>query len=40
MKIENSFNDLHLQVEETQNELKNDVDKMNVRLITKVKILL
>ena len=33
VKIENSFNDLHLQVEETQNELKNYVDKMNVRLI-------
>lgn len=33
VKIENSFNDLHLQVEETQNNLKNDVDKMNVRLI-------
>ena len=33
VKIENGFNDLHLQVEETQNNLKNDVDKMNVRLI-------
>lgn len=33
VKLENSFNDLHLQVEETQNDLKNDVDKMNVRLI-------
>ena len=33
VKIENSFNNLHLQVEETQNNLKNDVDKMNVRLI-------
>ena len=33
VKLENSFNDLHLQVEETQNNLKNDVDKMNVRLI-------
>ena len=33
VKIENSFNDLHLQVEETQNNLKNDVNKMNVRLI-------
>ncbi|WP_455167002.1 hypothetical protein [Streptococcus sp.] len=33
VKIENSFNDLSLQVEETQNNLKNDVDKMNVRLI-------
>ena len=33
VKIENSFNDLHLQVKETQNNLKNDVDKMNVRLI-------
>ena len=33
VKIENSFNDLRLQVEETQNNLKNDVDKMNVRLI-------
>ena len=33
VKIENSFNDLHLQVEETQNDLKNAVDKMNVRLI-------
>ena len=33
VKIENSFNDLHLQVDETQNNLKNDVDKMNVRLI-------
>ncbi|OAN17327.1 hypothetical protein [Streptococcus sp. CCUG 49591] len=33
VKIENSFNDLHLQVEETQNNLKKDVDKMNVRLI-------
>lgn len=32
-KLENNFNDLNLQVEETQNELKNDVDKMNVRLI-------
>ena len=30
--LENSFNDLHLQVEETQNNLKNDVDKINVRL--------
>ena len=37
VKIENSFNDLHLQVEETQNELKNDVDKMNVRLIDESK---
>jgi len=33
VKIEHSFNDLHLQVEETHNNLKNDVDKMNVRLI-------
>ena len=33
VKIENSFNDLSLQVEETQNNLKNDVDKMNVLLI-------
>lgn len=33
VSIENSFNDLRLQVEETQNNLKNDVDKMNVRLI-------
>ena len=33
VKIENSFNDLRFQVEETQNNLKNDVDKMNVRLI-------
>ena len=33
VKIENRFNDLHLQVEETQNDLKNAVDKMNVRLI-------
>lgn len=33
VKIENSFNNLHLQVEETQNNLKNDVDKMNIRLI-------
>lgn len=33
VKIENSFNDLHLEVEETQNDLKNAVDKMNVRLI-------
>ena len=33
VKLENGFNDLHLQVEETQNDLKNDVDKMNVRLI-------
>lgn len=33
VKLENSFNDLHLQVKETQNELKNAVDKMNVRLI-------
>ena len=33
VEIENSFNDLRLQVEETQNNLKNDVDKMNVRLI-------
>ena len=32
-KLENSFNDLHQQVEETQNELKNNIDKMNVRLI-------
>ena len=32
VKIENSFNDLHLQVEETQNDLKNDVEKINVRL--------
>ena len=37
VKIENSFNDLHLQVKETQNELKNDVDKMNVRLIDESK---
>lgn len=37
VKIENSFNDLHLQVEETQNNLKNDVDKMNVRLIEESK---
>ena len=37
VKIENSFNDLHLQVEETQNELKNDIDKMNVRLIDESK---
>ena len=36
-KLENSFNDLHLQVEETQNELKNDIDKMNVRLIDESK---
>lgn len=33
VKLENSFNDLHLQVEETQNDLKNDVDKMNVQSI-------
>ena len=33
VKIEHSFNDLHLQVEETQNNLKNDLDKMNVRSI-------
>jgi len=33
VKLENSFNDLHLQVEETQNDLKNDLDKMNVRSI-------
>ena len=33
VEIENSFNDLRLQVEEIQNNLKNDVDKMNVRLI-------
>ena len=33
VKIENSFNDLRFQVEETQNNLKNDVDKKNVRLI-------
>lgn len=37
VEIENSFNDLHLQVKETQNELKNDVDKMNVRLIDESK---
>ena len=37
VKIENSFNDLHLQVKETQNELKNDVDKMNFRLIDESK---
>lgn len=37
VKIENSFNDLHLQVKETQNELKNDVDKMDVRLIDESK---
>ena len=37
VKIENSFNDLHLQVKETQSELKNDVDKMNVRLIDESK---
>ncbi|WP_269796830.1 hypothetical protein [Streptococcus sp. SM5] len=37
VKIENSFNDLHLQVIETQNELKNDVDKMDVRLIDESK---
>lgn len=36
-KLENNFNDLNLQVEETQNELKNDVDKMNVRLIDESK---
>ena len=35
--LENSFNDLHLQVKETQNELKNDVDKMNFRLIDESK---
>ena len=33
VKIENSFTDLNLQVEETQNNLKNDVEKMDVRLI-------
>ena len=33
VKLENSFNDLYLQVEETQNDFNNAVDKMNVRLI-------
>ncbi|ORO64234.1 hypothetical protein [Streptococcus oralis] len=37
VEIENSFNDLHLQVKETENELKNDVDKMNLRLIDESK---
>lgn len=37
VSIENSFNDLRLQVEETQNDLKNAVDKMNVRLIEEEK---
>ena len=35
--LENSFNDLRLQVEETQNKLKNDINKMNVRLIDESK---
>lgn len=34
VKIENSFNDLHLQVEETQNNLKNYLDEINNKSIT------
>ena len=34
VKIENSFNDLHLQVEETQNDLKNYLDEINNKSIT------
>lgn len=34
VKIENSFNDLHLQVEETQNNFKNYLDEINSKSIT------
>lgn len=34
MKIENSFNDLHLQVEEKQNNFKNFLDEINNKSIT------
>ena len=34
VKIENSFNDLHLQVEETQNNFKNYLDEINNKSIT------
>jgi hypothetical protein len=34
VKIENSFNDLHLQVEETQNSFKNYLDEINNKSIT------
>ena len=33
VKIENSFNDLHLQVEETQNNFKNYLDEINNKSI-------
>ena len=33
-KLENSFNDLHLQVEETQNNFKNYLDEINNKSIT------
>ena len=34
VKIENSFNDLHLQVEEKQNNFKNFLDEINNKSIT------
>ena len=34
VKIENSFNELHLQVEETQNNFKNYLDEINNKSIT------
>lgn len=34
VKIENSFNDLHLQVEEKQNNFKNYLDEINNKSIT------
>jgi len=34
VEIENSFNDLHLQVEETQNDFKNYLDEINNKSIT------
>ena len=34
VKIENSFNDLHIQVEETQNNFKNYLDEINNKSIT------
>lgn len=34
VEIENSFNDLHLQVEETQNNFKNYLDEINNKSIT------
>ena len=34
VKIENSFNDLHLQVEETQNNFKNYLDEISIKSTT------